>query len=186
MIVVTGGAGFIGSNLVAGLEAEGERDIVVFDRLGRGDKWRNLAKHEIAELLPPERLRDWLDNHLKIDTIFHLGAISTTTESDADLIIDSNFTLSLWLWEWCARHGVRFIYASSAATYGDGAAGFEDDGGPTRWRSSARSTPMAGRNICSTGGWRGSPPNPRPGRRLGRASNSSTSTARTSITRLGR
>jgi ADP-L-glycero-D-manno-heptose 6-epimerase len=131
LIVVTGGAGFIGSNLVAGLEAAGEREIVVVDRLGRGDKWRNIAKRELAELVPPERFLDWLDAPgRKIETIFHLGAVSSTTETDADFIVESNFTLSLRLWEWCARHGTRFLYASSAATYGDGSAGFEDDGRP--------------------------------------------------------
>ncbi len=131
MIVVTGGAGFIGSNLVAGLEAKGEREIVVVDRLGQGDKWRNIAKRELADVVPPERVRDWLEARRgQIATIFHLGAISSTTEGNADLVIASNFALSLWLWEWCARHRTRLIYASSAATYGDGSAGFEDDGRP--------------------------------------------------------
>ncbi|MBI1778140.1 MAG: ADP-glyceromanno-heptose 6-epimerase [Proteobacteria bacterium] len=131
MIVVTGGAGFIGSNLVAGLEARGEREIVVVDRLGCGDKWRNIAKRELADLVHPDRFQDWLDRQRgKIRTIFHLGAISSTTESDADLIAANNFSLSLELWRWCARNQTRFIYASSAATYGDGSAGFEDDGTP--------------------------------------------------------
>jgi ADP-L-glycero-D-manno-heptose 6-epimerase len=131
MIVVTGGAGFIGSNLVAALNGRGDKaeEVVVCDRFDNGDKWRNLAKHELAALVPPEELFSFLDNHTdKISTIFHLGAISATTATDVDFLLRNNFTLSLDLWEWCAARGVRFIYASSAATYGDGAQGFDDDG----------------------------------------------------------
>ena len=129
MIVVTGGAGFIGSNLVAALEEAGAEELVVIDRLGHDEKWRNIAKRELADIVPPERAQDWLDRHAgRIETIFHLGAISATTERDADLIVRENFTFSLALWDWCARHGTRLVYASSAATYGDGAEGFEDDG----------------------------------------------------------
>ena len=128
MIIVTGGAGFIGSNLVAGLEERGRGDIVVCDRLGSGDKWRNLQKRELAGLIAPEALEGYLADHREeIAAIFHLGASSSTTESDADLVVHSNFTLTMWLWEWCAGHGVPFIYASSAATYGDGGDGFDDD-----------------------------------------------------------
>ncbi|MBM3572416.1 MAG: ADP-glyceromanno-heptose 6-epimerase [Alphaproteobacteria bacterium] len=129
MIIVTGGAGFIGSNLVATLEARGLGDLVVCDRLGRDDKWRNIAKRELADLVPPDRLLDFLDRNGKsIECLFHMGAISATTERDADLVLRENFSLSLNLWHWCSRHGVRFIYASSAATFGDGAEGFDDDG----------------------------------------------------------
>ena len=129
MIVITGGAGFIGSNLAAALEARGEGDIVVCDRLGREEKWRNIAKRELAALVPPESLLDFLDSHAReISVLFHMGAISSTIEADADLIAATNFSLSLKLWEWCTESETRFIYASSAATYGDGAAGFDDDG----------------------------------------------------------
>jgi ADP-L-glycero-D-manno-heptose 6-epimerase len=131
MIVVTGGAGFIASNLAAALEERGERDLVVCDHLGDGDKWRNLGKRELAALIPPEALLDFLDLHARdVGALFHMGAISSTTEQDADLVIRSNFALSLNLWNWCAAHGTRFFYASSAATYGDGSQGFDDDGSP--------------------------------------------------------
>ena len=129
MIVVTGGAGFIGSNLLAGLEARGATDLVAVDRLGEGDKWRNIAKRELAAFVPPGDLLAFLEAHApEIDCIFHLGAVSATTERDADLIAETNFALSLKLWDWCSWRGARLIYASSAATYGDGSAGFDDDG----------------------------------------------------------
>lgn len=128
MIVVTGGAGFIGSNLLAALERRGGTDLVCVDRLGDGDKWRNIAKRELADIVPPERLFEFLDaNRGKVETIFHLGAISSTTETKVDLIVEQNFRASQALWQWCAENKARFIYASSAATYGDGSAGFVDD-----------------------------------------------------------
>ncbi len=128
MIIITGGAGFIGSNLVAGLEEHGCKDLVVCDVLGTEDKWRNIAKRELRDIVYPERLFDYLQTHAdEIDCIFHMGAISSTTESDADLIADTNIALSRRLWKWCARNDARFIYASSAATYGDGEEGFVDD-----------------------------------------------------------
>jgi ADP-L-glycero-D-manno-heptose 6-epimerase len=135
MILVTGGAGFIGSNLVAALEARGRHDLVVCDRLGHGDKWRNLAKRELAAVIPPERLTAFLGDQRwrsAIEAIFHLGAISSTTEPDADLVVQSNFTLTMQLWDWCAEQAIPFIYASSAATYGAGDSGFDDDGSVAR------------------------------------------------------
>jgi ADP-L-glycero-D-manno-heptose 6-epimerase len=140
MIILTGGAGFIGSNLLAALEERGEREIVVCDRLGESEKWRNLAKRELAGFVAPDRLLPLLERRAgEIDTIFHMGAISATTERDADLIVETNFTLSIALWDWCVRHDARFIYASSAAAYGDGAAGFDDDHSP---EALARLRPM--------------------------------------------
>lgn len=130
MMVVTGGAGFIGSNIVARLAAEDRWDVVVCDRLETADlaKWRNLSKHRIADLWAPEELFHKLEQHAEaVDAVIHMGAISSTTEPDADLILNTNYTLSRDLWDWCAVNGVRFIYASSAATYGDGLTGFDDD-----------------------------------------------------------
>jgi ADP-L-glycero-D-manno-heptose 6-epimerase len=125
-LLVTGGAGFIGSNVVASLNAAGRTDIAVNDMLGNGGRWRNLAKRQIADIVPPNDLWRWLDGR-PVEAVIHLGAISDTTATDADLVIATNFRLSLRLLDWCTIHRIRFIYASSAATYGDGAAGFADD-----------------------------------------------------------
>ena len=128
MIVVTGGAGFIGSNLVAGLEESGKGPICVVDRLGTGEKWKNLRRRELEELVDPSGLDDLLQRRVRdVQCIVHLGAISTTVETDADLVIETNFRLSQHVWRWCAQHDVPLIYASSAATYGDGSQGFDDD-----------------------------------------------------------
>ena len=126
MILVTGGAGFIGSNLNAAL-AEAGHEVAVVDQLGQDGKWRNLAAHPPACLVRPDGLERFLATNPPLDMVFHLGAISATTATDGDLVWRTNVDLSLTLWHWCAAHGVRFVYASSAATYGDGAAGFEDD-----------------------------------------------------------
>jgi ADP-L-glycero-D-manno-heptose 6-epimerase len=140
MIVVTGGAGFIGSNVVAALGEVGADPVSVVDRLGRGEKWRNLRRHEIDELVDPSGLDDFLQRRVgDIDLVVHMGAVSATTEKDADLIVESNLRLSQKIWTWCARHEVPLIYASSAATYGDGSEGFSDDADPT---ALARLKPM--------------------------------------------
>jgi ADP-L-glycero-D-manno-heptose 6-epimerase len=130
MILVTGGAGFIGSNLVMALDDAGRR-VVVCDRLGRNDKWRNLARSELEELVDPSELTDFLARRGDdVERVIHMGAISSTTESDADLIAATNVRLPQALWHWCAARGVPFVYASSGATYGDGSHGFDDDGSP--------------------------------------------------------
>jgi ADP-L-glycero-D-manno-heptose 6-epimerase len=127
MILVTGGAGFIGSNLAAALADQG-MPVAICDRLRSGSKWRNISKLELRDLIAPEQLEAWLTEHgAALDAVVHMGAISSTTETDADLIVETNFRLSQKLWRWCARHGKRFIYASSAATYGGDETGFEDD-----------------------------------------------------------
>ncbi|MBB4286919.1 ADP-glyceromanno-heptose 6-epimerase [Roseospira goensis] len=128
MYIVTGGAGFIGSNIVAGLEARGRGPVVVVDRLRDGQKWRNIAKRGLHDIVRPEDLPAYLDHSRgAVHAIIHMGAISATTETDADRIVATNVRLSLDLWTWCARHQTPFLYASSAATYGDGSAGFDDD-----------------------------------------------------------
>lgn len=126
-IIVTGGAGFIGSNLIAALQERGYGNIAVCDRFRSGEKWKNLAQRELADIIPPENLLAWLEKTPQISAIFHLGAISATTETDVDKLMATNFSLSLALWQWCAKSGVPFIYASSAATYGAGSQGFRDD-----------------------------------------------------------
>lgn len=131
MILVTGGAGFIGSNLVAALVERGTAPVTVCDRLDSEEKRCNLAKHEVAGLIAPKDLAGWLDGAgAETGTIFHMGAISTTTERDLGALIDTNVALSTMLWRWCAARGRRLIYASSAATYGDGDLGFDDDPEP--------------------------------------------------------
>ena len=126
MLLVTGAAGFIGSNVVASLNEAGRTDIVVNDVLGGEGKWRNLASRQFADFIPPADLMRWLDGR-KLEAVVHLGAISSTTATDGDLIIEANFRLPLRLFEWCASERTSFIYASSAATYGDGEAGYSDD-----------------------------------------------------------
>ena len=126
MLLVTGGAGFIGSNVVASLNEAGRADIAVNDMLGSDGKWRNLAGRQIADFIPPAALERWLDGR-KLDAVIHLGAISATTATDGDAIMENNFRLSLRLLDWCTTTRTPFIYASSAATYGDGAQGYSDD-----------------------------------------------------------
>jgi ADP-L-glycero-D-manno-heptose 6-epimerase len=126
MLLVTGGAGFIGSNVVAALNDAGRSDVVVSDFLGHDGKWRNLAKRQLADIVPPAQLADWLKGR-KLDAVVHLGAISETTATDGDLVIETNFRFSMRLLDWCTANAVPFIYASSAATYGDGEQGFSDD-----------------------------------------------------------
>jgi ADP-L-glycero-D-manno-heptose 6-epimerase len=126
MLLVTGGAGFIGSNVVAALNEAGRADVAVCDLLGHDGKWRNLAKRQLADIVPPAELLSWLDGR-RLDAIVHLGAISDTTASDGDIVIETNFRLSTRLLDWCTATATPFIYASSASTYGDGAQGFCDD-----------------------------------------------------------
>src|SRR5271165_402088 len=127
MFLVTGGAGFIGSNAAAALEAA-DADIVISDRLGMGDmKWRNIAKRRLYDIIPPQTLADFLLRFRgKVRGVIHMGGVSTTTETDVDSVVASNLRLSIDLWNHCAEEGIPLVYASSAATYGDGRWGFED------------------------------------------------------------
>lgn len=123
LTVVTGGAGFVGSNIVAALNESGNDNIVVCDILGTDDKWLNLRKRTIQDIIAPKNLMSWLDSHDDVDTVIHMGAES----SDSDHFVESNLRASIDLLNWCTKRQVKFIYASSAATYGDGSQGFSDD-----------------------------------------------------------
>jgi ADP-L-glycero-D-manno-heptose 6-epimerase len=160
MIVVTGGAGFIGSNLVAALEERGE-DVAICDTLGAGDKWRNIAKRALADIVAPERLLDFLErNRGRVKAVCHLGAISSTTETDVDLIVQQNFRFTCAVWDWCRSTGTRLVYASSAATYGNGSAGFDDDPSPEALAKLRPLNPYGwskhvfDRKLAASDGWR--------------------------------
>jgi len=128
--IVTGGAGFIGSNIVAALDRR-DADIVVIDWLGNINKWRYLSRCRLIDLVPPSECFAALDKiGDNATSLIHMGAVSSTTEPNADLIVETNFRLSCRLWDWCARFQIPFVYASSAATYGDGANGFDDKDDP--------------------------------------------------------
>ncbi|MBV8939775.1 MAG: ADP-glyceromanno-heptose 6-epimerase [Alphaproteobacteria bacterium] len=128
MILVIGGGGFIGSNMVEGLAASGDHRIVVCERFGPDEKWRNLIGVPVWELIAPQALPAWLgENHQELEAIFHLGGISSTTEDDAGLQLEQNYRLPLMLWRFCSDRGIRFFYLSSYATYGAGEHGFDDD-----------------------------------------------------------
>ena len=127
-IVVTGATGFIGSNLLYGLERAGYTDIVAVDTFGCGEKWKNVAKRTMPVYISPEELMPYLhDNKYSIGDIVHLGAISSTTEKDVDAIIAANYSLTTELFRFCLENGISLIYASSAATYGNGENGFSDN-----------------------------------------------------------
>jgi ADP-L-glycero-D-manno-heptose 6-epimerase len=126
MILITGGTGFIGSYLHAELAARGH-DTVIVDWLGTEGKWRNIAHHPPGRIVAPETLDAFLAENPPIEIVYHLGAISETTATDGDLVWRTNVTLSQRLWDWCTARKIRFVYASSAATYGNGEQGFDDD-----------------------------------------------------------
>lgn len=130
MIIVTGGAGFIGSAFVWRLNREGIKDIIIVDQLGTDDKWKNLVgltftdyihKNEFIEMVIADEVP------FEVSSVVHMGACSSTTERDADYLWENNYLYSREVADWALRHNARFIYASSAATYGDGSSGFSDD-----------------------------------------------------------
>jgi ADP-L-glycero-D-manno-heptose 6-epimerase len=139
LILVTGAAGFIGSNIARILALDGHR-VVASDWFGEKGKWLNLRDVELHDVIRPQATQTWLEaNSDRVSAIIHMGAISETTEVDVDLIVERNIRSTLDLWSWCARRQVRFIYASSAATYGDGSQGFSDDDRP---EALAKLTPL--------------------------------------------
>jgi ADP-L-glycero-D-manno-heptose 6-epimerase len=132
-IVITGGAGFIGRNTVEALNGSGYQNILIVDVLGKDEKWRNLRGLHYEDILAPEQFLALLERGAapEIDAIVHLGACSATTEHDADHLLENNYRYTRNLCEWSLKHQVRFIYASSAATYGDGARGYSDSDAAT-------------------------------------------------------
>ncbi|HUN56020.1 MAG TPA: ADP-glyceromanno-heptose 6-epimerase [Smithella sp.] len=132
MIIVTGGAGFIGSAFVWKLNQEGIDDIVIVDRLGKTDKWKNLVNLRFVNYIHKDDFYDSIYNDtlsFEVEAIIHMGACSSTTERDADYLWQNNFVYTGLLAEWAIDRNIRFIYASSAATYGNGMQGFSDDHG---------------------------------------------------------
>jgi ADP-L-glycero-D-manno-heptose 6-epimerase len=127
-IVVTGGAGFIGSGLVRWLNDQGYANLILVDDLGKGAKWKNLLGKRYSDIIGIDQLFGWLEGRdQEIEAIVHLGACSDTLEKDADYLAKNNYRYSVQLADYALTHEIRFVYASSAATYGDGSQGFEDD-----------------------------------------------------------
>ncbi len=130
MIVLTGGAGFIGSCFLARLNREGIEDVLVVDELEKGNKWKNLVGKKFADCWHKDDFRSRLVSgaldEVEIEAVVHLGACSSTTETDADYLLDNNFAYSCDVAMWCHAQNVRLIYASSAATYGAGECGYTD------------------------------------------------------------
>ena len=131
MYIVTGGAGLIGSAIVWGLNRQGIEDILVVDHLGQSDKWKNLNALAFVDYLEKDEFRARLAagdfNSARIEGVIHMGACSSTTERDASYLIDNNFHVTQELAKFCLARGIRFLYASSCATYGDGSHGYVDD-----------------------------------------------------------
>src|SRR5690606_25182973 len=125
-IIVTGGAGFIGSAVVWRLNELGHEDILIVDRLDETEKWKNLVPLRFADYLDADDLIEGLGGHTDVRAIIHMGACSSTTETDADYMLHNNFKYTQALADLALACGMRFIYASSAATYGDGSAGMAD------------------------------------------------------------
>lgn len=127
MYIITGATGFIGSNLLAEMELRGYNDLVAVDSFGSEDKWKNVAKRGAVTFVLPDQLNAFLGKHKdSVKGVLHLGAISSTTERDVDKILVNNFQLTTGLYRFCRDNGIPLIYASSAATYGDGSNGFVD------------------------------------------------------------
>lgn len=132
-IVVTGAAGFIGRNVVAELNRRGHTDLLLVDHLGRDEKWKNLVGLRYEDLVGPDEYLSRVESEKasSADAVIHLGACSSTTEKDADYLLRNNYRYTRVLCEWSLRNKARFVYASSGATYGDGAQGYSDDDAAT-------------------------------------------------------
>ena len=126
MIVITGGAGMIGSMIAWHLNNLGRDDLVIVDDIQHPDQWQNLVKRRYQNYLDKSELACFLAAKPKIDAIIHMGAISATTERDFNKLVQNNIRYSQFLWEWCAENKVPYLYASSAATYGAGEEGYDD------------------------------------------------------------
>lgn len=128
MIVLTGGAGFIGSCFLASLNAAGREDVLIVDSLGTGNKWKNLVDRTFIGIVGKEEFRDMMavGDVEDVEAVVHMGACSSTTETDADYLYDNNYLYSIDVAEFAIERGARFIYASSAATYGSGTRGYAD------------------------------------------------------------
>ncbi|WP_320173165.1 ADP-glyceromanno-heptose 6-epimerase [Maridesulfovibrio sp.] len=130
MYIVTGGAGFIGSAMVWKLNQMGIDDILIVDNLAKTDKWKNLVNLRYEDYIHRDQFFKFIlegDDPFKTDAVIHMGACSSTTEQDADFLMENNYRYTQMLCRFCLQHDVRFINASSAATYGDGQFGFDDD-----------------------------------------------------------
>ena len=127
-IIVTGAAGFIGRNTVAELNARGESELILVDELGKDEKWKNLVGLRYEDIVSPEDFLGLIEDGAFADaqSIIHLGACSATTEKDADYLLRNNYQYTRVLCNWAQANEIRFVYASSAATYGDGAEGYDD------------------------------------------------------------
>jgi ADP-L-glycero-D-manno-heptose 6-epimerase len=129
LTVVTGAAGFIGRNVVAELNARGNSHVLLVDKLGCDEKWRNLLGLDYKDIIDPDDfLKQLATNSLgPVDSVIHLGACSATTERDADFLLKNNYQYTRSVCQWCLANDARLVYASSAATYGDGSLGYSDD-----------------------------------------------------------
>ena len=127
-IIVTGAAGMIGSGIVRCLNDQGYTNLVLVDDLKQTDKWKNLVGKQFTDLISKHKIFDWLAGREgEVDAIVHMGACSDTVETDGDYLLENNFRFTVRLAEWALKGNKRFVYASSAATYGDGSLGFDDD-----------------------------------------------------------